>query len=194
MRTKCIISTQVILSLVIAFSLNFMACTSNEAGKSTDNTKEEKVKAPQTPIHTAVFMNEVETVKKHIAAGTDLDQKDEYGSSPLNVAVTFNKVEVAKLLIEGGADLSVTNNEGGTALHTAAFLCRPEIVKILLENGADKSIKNNFGSTAYESVAGDFEELKPVYEQVNKDLGNFGLKLDFDYLKKTRPLIAQMLK
>ena len=69
-----------------------------------------------------------------------------------------------------------------------------DIVKSLVKHGADKNIKNNYGSTALQSVSGTFETVKPFYEQMNKDLGPLGLKLDFDRIEKTRPIIADLLK
>ena len=86
------------------------------------------------------------------------------------------------------------NNEGSTALHSAAFLCRIEIVEALLKNGADKALKTNAGSTAYESVAGPFDDVKFIYDIFSKDLGPFGLKLDYDQIEETRPKIAALLQ
>ena len=116
------------------------------------------------------------------------------GSSPLITASLFGKTEMAKALIDAGANINFTNNEGSTALHTAAFFCRTEIVQMLLDKGADKTVKNNYGSTAYESVAGPFKDIKSTYQMMEQMLAPMGLKVDYDYLEKTRPVIAEMLK
>ena len=116
------------------------------------------------------------------------------GSTPLISAALFGKTEIAKILIDAGADLNIQNNDGSTALITAAFFCRLEIVKILLDKGADKTIKNNYNQTAYDAVVGSFDVVKPSYEALGKMLQPMGLKLDFQYLEKTRPEIAAMLK
>ena len=137
----------------------------------------------------------VEVVKQHIAAGSNINEKDPYGgSSPLISASLFGKTKIAKILIDAGADINIQNNDGSTALHTAAFFCRREIVTMLLEKKADKAIRNNYKTTAYESVAGSFNDVKSTYEMMEKMLGPMGLKLDFVYVKKTRPVIAAMLK
>ena len=103
----------------------------------------------------------MEALKQHIAAGSNLNEKDPLGgSSPLISACLFGKTAMAKMLIEAGADLNFRNNDGSTALHTASFFCHPEIVRMLLDKGADKTIKNKYGSTAYESVAGSFADVK----------------------------------
>ena len=153
----------------------------------------EKTEAPKVNIHEAAFFGNVNAIKEHIAAKSDLNVKDAYGSSPLSIAALFGKPDVAKLLINGGADLNVRSADGSTPLHTAAFFGRTEIVKMLLEKGADTSLKNNYGNTALESVSTDFEDVKGVYDQMSRDLGPMGLKLDYDQLKTARPQIAQLI-
>jgi hypothetical protein len=90
--------------------------------------------------------------------------------------------------------MNITSNDGSTPLHTAAFFCRTEIVKALLAKGADKSLKNNYGSTALTSVSYPFSEAKGIYDQISKDLGPLGFKLDYKYLEMTRPKIAKLLQ
>jgi uncharacterized protein len=153
------------------------------------------VNAPAVDIHTAVITGNQEVLKQHIAAGTNLNEKDPFGgSSPLISASVFGKTEAAKLLIEAGADVNFRNNDGSTALHTSAFFCRPEIVKMLLDKKADKTIRNKFGATPYESVLGNFADIKSVYDMMGKMLEPMGLKLDYTYIEQTRPQIAEMLK
>jgi hypothetical protein len=183
-------------SLVVAL-LIMIACGGKNSAPTGDSTvvATSGIKPPEIDIHTAVLTDNMDALKQHIAAGSNLNEKDPYGgSSPLITASLFGKPDAAKLLIEGGADINFQNNDGSTALHTGAFFCRPEIVKMLLDNGADKSLKNKFGATAYESVAGPFSEAKNTYDMMGKILGPMGLKLDHAYIEKTRPEIAAMLK
>lgn len=171
------------------------ACNERKATEQKKTSSQSTVKAPSIDIHTAVVSGNLEVVKQHIAAGSNINEKDPYGgSSPLISASLFGKPEIAKILIDAGADINIQNNDGSTALHTAAFFCRPEIVTMLLEKKADKAIRNNYKSTAYESVAGSFNDVKSAYEMMEKMLGPMGLKLDFVYVEKTRPVIAAMLK
>lgn len=191
-------STKVVTAAIFAVTLIITSCNSNKS-KSTDDKSDEsvsktEVKAPAMDIHTATFMGNIQAVNQHIAAGTDLNIKDDYGSTPLNTAIVFGRTDVALALIEGGADHSVTNNEGSTPLHNAAFFCRTDLVKALLDKGADKSLRNNYGSTPLETVSGPFKDVKAIYEQLNKDLGPLGLKLDLDLLESTRPEIADLLR
>jgi CubicO group peptidase (beta-lactamase class C family) len=150
--------------------------------------------APSVGLHVATLRGNVEAVRQHIAAGSDLNAKDAYGSTPLIIAAAFGKTEVARALIAAGADLDLTNNEGGTALHTAAFLCRPEIVRALLDHGANKYLRDDLGNTAFDAVAGPFEDVKGTYDRIAQALAPLGMVLDYDQIKTTRPRIAEMLR
>ncbi len=176
------------LSLIIL--LGTASC--NQAQEKS--TKETKIEAPSTTIQEAAFFGNTEAIKAHIAAKTDLNQKDAYGSTPLHIAATFGKTDVALLLIEGGANLNEKSADGSTPLHTAAFFGRKDIVKALLKHNVDVTIRNSYNSTALESVSAPFDNVKPIYDQLSKDLGPFGLKLDYDQLKTNRPVIAEMIK
>ncbi|QQS37082.1 MAG: serine hydrolase [Ignavibacteriales bacterium] len=149
---------------------------------------------PSDGLHFAVLQGNLEAVNQHIKAGTDLNEKDQFGSTPLIIAATFGKTKIAEALINAGADLNVTNNELSTPLHIASFFCRTEIVRALLENGADKSLRNINGSTAFDIVDAPFEYDKDLYDKLAASLTPLGLKIDYDYLINTRPQIAEMLK
>ncbi len=176
-------------------SLLVVVACDGQKKNSTSAVTQTDVKAPEIDIHTAVVTGNLEALKQHIAAGSNINEKDPFGgSSPLISAAVFGKPEAASILINAGADINFQNNDGSTALHTAAFFCRPEIVKMLLEKNADKTIKNKFGATPYDSVAGSFGDVKNAYDMMGKMLGPMGLTLDYTYIEKTRPEIASMLK
>lgn len=180
------------LSALFVSALLMTAC---ESKKETSTEETASVAAPEVDLHTAVISENMEAVKQHIAAGSDINVKDPFGgSSPLISAAVFGKTEMAKVLIDAGADLNFQNSDGSTALISAAFFCRPEIVKLLLEKNADKTIKNKYGTTAYDNVAGPFEQVKEAYDMMGAALGPMGLTLDYAYIQKTRPEIAEMLK
>ena len=146
-------------------------------------------------LHEAVIQGNAEAIRKHIQAGSDLDETEPSGgSSPLITAAVLGKTKIALLLIEGGADVNFKNKEGSTALHSAAFFCHKEIVEALLANGADKNIRNQAGSTALDAVSGPFETVKGIYEYFQSSLAPIGLKLDYEQIQKDRPIIAEMLK
>jgi ankyrin repeat protein len=180
---------------LVAILVTAAACQDKKENAQDSKVVKTGLKPPQVDIHTAVVSGNLDAVRQHIAAGSDINAKDPFGgSSPLISAAVFGQTEIAKALIEAGANLNIQNNDGSTALHCAAFFCRPEIVKMLLDKGADKTINNKYNSTAFQNVAGSFKEVKPVYDMIVQALGPMGLKLDYAYVEKTRPEIAIMLK
>lgn len=184
---------QSLAALVCLFSVAILtpAC-SQTTEKSTTNTS---VEIPDIDIHTAVLSNNLEVVKQHIAAGTDLDTKEPFnGATPLNSAATFGKIEIAKALIDGGAGLNIVNNDGSTPLHTAAFFGRVEIVQLLIDSNADKTLKNNYGATPRETVTAPFSDMKPIYEMMKQQLEPIGFQLDLEQLQKNLPVVAMMLQ
>jgi len=176
------------LLLIAGFSLQ--SC-SGEKKSESDHTQ---IKAPTQTLFEAAFLGKADLVKQHIAAGTELNQKDDFGSTALTIAITFDKTEAAKALIEGGADIEIPSADGSRALHSAAFFGRTEVVKALLAKGADTNARNSFGATALQSVQTPFNDVKPIYDQMKRDLAPLGLKLDYEYLAEQRVIIADLIR
>jgi len=181
-------------STTLLLLVGIISCGQAQEKAQNQKTNETTIEAPKTTIQEAAYFGNNDAIKAHIAAKTDLNQKDAYGSAPLHIAATFGKTETALLLINGGADVNEINGEGSTPLHVAAFFGRVEIVKALLAKNADISIRNSYQATALESVSSTFEQAKPIYDQMGKMLGPFGLKLDYAELKTNRPIIAELIK
>jgi ankyrin repeat protein len=87
-------------------------------------------------IHDASAVGDIEAVKQHIAAGMDMDGKDENGMTPLFGAAFNGHKEVAELLIAAGADVNAKDEGGETPLLYAATFGHKEIAELLLANGA----------------------------------------------------------
>ena len=60
------------------------------------------VKAPDISIRQAAYDGNIEAVKQHIAAGTDVNAKTNAGMTPLSVANVFDRTEIADLLRKHG--------------------------------------------------------------------------------------------
>ena len=180
------------LPTLLFFVLVFNACAQSSPESQAVNNKVEKI---TMDLPSAIVSGNLEAVKQHIAAGTDLNKKDPMsGSTPLITATVFDKLDIADALIKAGADLSVKNNDGATALHTAAFFGRVEMVELLLDAKADKGLTNNFGATPRASILGDFEDMRSIYEMLRLQLKPMGLELDLEAIEKARPVIAELLK
>ena len=175
-------------AVLVVTLLTFTGCGKQESSQTAP-------KPPSVGLIEAAASGNLDAIRQHIKAGSDLNEKEpSRGSSPLITATAFGQTEAARVLIEAGADVNFKNNEGSTALHTAAFFCRTEIVKALLDNGADKNARNNAGRTALESVSAPFDDVKGIYDQFKAVLGPLGIELDYERIKMTRPKIAEMLR
>ena len=183
------------LKMFVSLPFIFVFLLGAYAQSGNNSQTGDKVEKPAMNLQAAIVTGNLEMVKQHIVAGTDINMKDPMsGSTPLITASTFGKTEIAKALIDANAELDIQNSEGSTALHAAAFFCRVEIVKLLLEAGADKTIENKHGATPRESVIVPFSEMKPIYEMIMKQLEPIGLKLDLKELEFTRPMVAILLQ
>jgi len=90
---------------------------------------------PDISIHEAAEKGNIEAVKQHIAAGTDVNGKSTAAPTPLFFSVRYGQKEVAELLIKEGAEVNAKDNYGETPL-TYAF-DNKEIVEMLISNGAN---------------------------------------------------------
>ena len=170
-----------------------------EGGEKEDIYKRTTGESPDSSLFEAAVTGNLEAVKQHIAAGTDLNQRDPnpVGSkgSALHAAAAFGYNEVAVALIEGGADVNQKDKEGQTPLHMAALFCYPKIAQALLDNGADKTIKDNDGQTALEMVVFPWDIAKGIYELLDGIVFKpAGKPLDHNRIQKTRPQVAAIIR
>jgi len=110
-------------------------------------------------IHTAASGGNIEAVKQHLAAGADVNAKNDrerqsFGyqasgpdATPLHPAALYGHKEVVELLITAGADVNTKEKYEKTPLHHAAKAGYYEIVELLIAAGADVNVKNIAGKT-----------------------------------------------
>lgn len=87
----------------------------------------------------AIVKGDLETVKKMIALGEDINKKSN-GLSPLMYAARYNKTAIAELLIEKGANLKATCPKGYTA-HKYALLSNADDAARIIEKALKKNKK-----------------------------------------------------
>ena len=76
-------------------------------------------KAPDISIHEAESSGNIEAVKKHLAAGADVNAK--IGEeTPLHFAALFGRKEIAEMLIDRNPDMNALDNNGDTPLDLAS--------------------------------------------------------------------------
>jgi len=109
-------------------------------------------------IHVAAAVGNIEAVKQHLAAGTDVNAKSSFGT-PLHSAASKGNKEIVELLIAAGADVNARDDGGDTPLLNAAAFGQKEIVELLIGKGADVNAKNANGETPIDWAKGEIADL-----------------------------------
>ncbi len=127
------------LLLTTIAAVVLVGCGESQQSASAPKTKPEPptAKAADISIRQAAYDGNLEAVKQHIAAGSDVNAKNDDLFTPLHYAATK---EVAELLLANGADVNAKDN-GVTPLHYAAGAGRKEIVELLITEGANVNAK-----------------------------------------------------
>ena len=87
-------------------------------------------------IHDATRTGDIEVVKQHIAAGTDVNAKTALDKwTPLLLAAWYGHKEIADLFIANGADVNANGADGRTPLDWAIKYKRTETVDLLRKHG-----------------------------------------------------------
>ncbi|OBK24409.1 hypothetical protein A5634_03530 [Mycobacterium asiaticum] len=111
--------------------------------------------AGRTPLHYAAVDNKVDDVNALIAAGAEIDAREDTGQfTPLMFAAqNDDNIDVVKALVQAGANVNLTNSKGQTPLFIATAspgyhgTRGAEIIRYLLDHGADPNIPNSNGNT-----------------------------------------------
>ena len=104
-------------------------------------------------IHDAVTEGNIESVKRHLAAGADVNAGFVFGMTPLHLAAFEGHKEIVELLIAKGADVNGKDDSGVTPLHFAALNGHKEIVVRFIAKGADVNAKIDDGGRTPLDVA-----------------------------------------
>jgi ankyrin repeat protein len=121
--------------------------------------KKVSVNAPQgdgmTALHWATYHDDLDTVKRLVAAGADIKAANRYGVTPLSLACTNGNSDIVELLLDAGADANTTLPGGETVLMTASRTGRLGPVNALLARKADVNARERKGQTALMWAAAD---------------------------------------
>ena len=117
----------IIILGAILVSVN--AATASNQKLVTKNAIEFSVN-PNSPLHIAISKGDLESVKKFIQYGADVN-KISKDMSPLMVAARYNKCEIIMILLANGAKPSEKNEKGFTAFNYAEFSNATDCIAIL---------------------------------------------------------------
>lgn len=118
--------------IITAIALGFSFATLNATTSVFKKHDLEIVKPTPavSPFCMSIVKGDIETVKKLIELGTDVNQKSN-GMTPAMYAAKYNKVEILKLLVEKGANLKLKSDQGHKAIKYAQLSNAKETVAYL---------------------------------------------------------------
>ena len=188
------------LSVCIFILILFVSCSStNQENENTsiseeasNNQQVEEIKEPASNIWVSAKKGDIDSIKQHIAFGTDLNSK---GSSrdetALIIASCQGHFEIVDLLINNDVDLNIQNDEGVTAQFCAVFFGQTEIVQLLKDAGADPNIIMNQDLTAMDLVSVEWDSDRESAVKFYKL--KYQVSFDVEDIKSARPLIMDIL-
>ena len=119
-------------------------------------------------LHVAASGHDTTVMDLLLAAGVDVNARDQYGETPLHEAARYSGwresgrgavadlcTAVVEALLAAGADVHARSNGGSTPLHAAADSTQnPAVVEVLLSAGADPDARNEGGNAPWEYTFG----------------------------------------
>ncbi len=99
--------------IITAIALGFSVTTLTAKTSISESNVLEFVntKPSISPLCKSIVKGDIETVKKLIELGVNINEKSN-GMTPAMYAARFNKVEILKLLVKHGADLKIKSDKG----------------------------------------------------------------------------------
>ncbi len=118
-----------------------------ESEKARAGPEEKLGQLGRSQLHDAVIDHRQVRISELLAAGADVNGKDNGGWTPLHFAAQEQKVEIARTLIEAGAEVDSKDHFGNTPLWRAVSDYRGDgrIIVFLRQKAADASVQNEKG-------------------------------------------------
>jgi hypothetical protein len=101
----------------------------------------------RSPLLRAALDGDLETIRKLLGRGEDLNPRGEGRRTPLHLATLFDQTPAALYLIRMGADVNAANAGGETPLHLAAKCQNVRVARALLGAGAAVDAADREGRT-----------------------------------------------
>ena len=134
--------------------------------------------APDISIDHAAKDGNIQALKQHLAAGTDVNAKNDDGVTPLIQAAYRGHKEIAELLIKKGANVNAKDHNGETPLDvaegetadllrkhggkTSAWLKADESIHIAVEAGHIEAVKKHLVAGTDVNVKTISSEFTPL--------------------------------
>ncbi len=118
-------------------SLLFKA-TESIISRSPKSLREASDAEGSKPLHVAIDKDHAGIMKVLLAAGADIESKNNWGRTPLHQAIISNRRDCLDILLTNNADINVVDARGMSPLHWAAKTGHLDVIDKLLAKGADR--------------------------------------------------------
>jgi ankyrin repeat protein len=95
----------------------------------------------------------VELIDLLVAAGADVNARNQRSVTPLHMAARYGLALTAAALLRHGADANARDANKETPLYRAANLGHSDVANLLLEHGADPNLPDRLGQTSLHRAA-----------------------------------------
>ena len=124
----------------------------------------------QTLLHVAARWGREDLAELLIAAGADVEARNELDERPLHVASKYGRPTVVKLLLTRGANINASGGRAHTPLHAAScglggqstIGARLQVAKLLLAAGADVNARQRGSGFTPLRCATNYESRNPA--------------------------------
>lgn len=111
-------------------------------------------------LHIAAANGDLDSVKRIIEKGADINAKDESGRTPLHAASNYGQIDIVKFLLEKNVDVNCVDKWGRTPLHLAVDFGSQFVPELLISKGANVNAKDNEGNTPLHIAAECYEGVQ----------------------------------
>ena len=188
------------LSIFVLLLTLFLSCSNTNQENQTSSISEEtldnqavvEVKEPANSIWISAKKGDIESIKQHIAFGTDLNSKgSSRNETALIIASCQGHSDIVELLINNGVNLDIQNDEGVTAQFCAVFFGQTEIVQLLYDAGSNPDIVMSQDLSAMDLVSVEWGSDRESAVRLYKI--KYQVSFDIDDIKSAHPLIMDIL-
>ena len=123
-----------------------------------------KATLPPDALHRAAKAGNLKGLEAALAAGADVNARDDKGWTALMYVVDKGYVLLVEPVLTAKADPDVRAPDGATALFMAVAHGHSEIIPLLMKAGADPTIKGPKGKTATEIAQVRYKDQKGTFD------------------------------
>lgn len=110
------------------------------------------ISVPVPQLQQDISNGDIAVLRKHLAAGADLSERDAQGRTPLQFAIVTSRREITLELIRSGADVNARMTDGRTPLSLAVEKGYVDVVDALLEHKAILEIGDTGPSPLFDAI------------------------------------------